>query len=379
MKKTILFIALFCSVFSLMAQNSVDTTDQTVLKYCTEEIKSAGGNDYSQNELSQAAAIKVTANQLKLYAGNYVVKMAVGLAKHEEWTPDSVTRLTFWIRKTLNGENLWEQDYDTANIVFGAWNELVFDEFFAIDATSDLYFGYTILCGGLPIGGDGNNLSPNSNATYFYDCDGGKWINYNNCGNLSIKCTIAGENMPAYNLAINSVRTANFARTDSKFDAVANISNTVDKEVNSFDFVIYANDTEVYRKTETLAKALKNGEELNIFFNDIQFTEEGIFDVVYTIENIEGSNKDDNESDSKTIVKTYVSDEFEDKVMMLEMFSGTMCSNCPTGHNYLHHTIDELGVEKVLHEIDGSYGIITSNEVQEKLHKSKKPPVSKFY
>ena len=72
-----------------MAQNSVDTTDQTVLKYCTEEIKSAGGNDYSQNELSQAAAIKVTANQLKLYAGNYVVKMAVGLAKHEEWTPDS--------------------------------------------------------------------------------------------------------------------------------------------------------------------------------------------------------------------------------------------------------------------------------------------------
>ena len=346
MKKTILFIALFCSVFSLMAQNSVDTTDQTVLKYCTEEIKSAGGNDYSQNELSQAAAIKVTANQLKLYAGNYVVKMAVGLAKHEEWTPDSVSRLTFWIRKSLNGENLWEQDYDTANIVFCAWNELVFDEFFAIDATSDLYFGYTILCGGLPIGGDGNNLSPNSNATYFYDCDGGKWINYNNCGNLSIKCTIAGENMPEYNLAINSVRTANFARTDSKFDAVANISNTVDKEVNSFDFVIYANDTEVYRKTETLAKALKNGEEVNIFFKDIQFTAEGNYDVVYTIENIEGSNKDDNESDSKTIVKTYVSDEFEDKVMMLEMFSGTMCSNCPTGHKYLHAATDLLGTEK---------------------------------
>lgn len=32
----------------------------------------------------------------------------------------------------------------------------------------------------------------------------------------------------------------------------------------------------------------------------------------------------------------------------------------------------ELGVEKVLHEIDGSYAIITSNEVQEKLHKSKR-------
>ena len=62
MKKTILFIALLCGVFSLMAQNDVDTTDQTVLKYCTEEIKSAGGNDYSQNEFSQAAAIKVTAN-----------------------------------------------------------------------------------------------------------------------------------------------------------------------------------------------------------------------------------------------------------------------------------------------------------------------------
>ena len=370
MKKTILFIALLCGVFSLMAQNDVDTTDQTVLKYCTEEIKSAGGNDYSQNELSQAAAVKFTANQLNLYAGNYVVKMSVGLAKHEEWTPDSVSRLTFWIRKSLNGENLWEQDYDTANIVFGAWNELVFDEFFAIDATSDLYFGYTILCGGLPIGGDGNNLSPNSNATYFYDCDGGKWMNYNNCGNLSIKCTIAGENMPAYNLAINALRTAEFVRPDSKFDAVANISNTVDKDVNSFDFVVYANDKEVYRKTETLAKALKNGEALNIFFKDIQLTEEGKYDVVYTIENIEGLNKDDSESDSKQVIKTNVSNEFDNKVVMLEMFSGTLCSNCPAGHKYLHTAIDELGAEKyvwAIHHagynaseltVDGSYDAV---------------------
>jgi hypothetical protein len=358
MKKGILLIAFVCGIFSLMAQNTVDTTNQAVLKYCTEDIKSAGGNDYSQNELSQAAAVKFTANQLKLYAGNYVVKMSVGLAKHEEWTPDSVTKLTFWIRKSLNGENLWEQDYDTAKIVFGAWNELVFDEFFAVNGASDLYFGYTILCGGLPIGGDGNNLTPNSNATFFYDCDGGTWINYNNCGNLSIKCTIAGDNMPAYNLAINSLRTANFARTDSKFNAVANISNTIDKDVTSFDFVAYKDSVELYRKTVSLSEVmngdenpkpvnvLKNGESANVFFEGIQFTEEGTFNVTYVIENIEGTNKDDNESDSKQVVKTYVSDEFEDRVVMMEMFSGTMCSNCPTGHKHLHNAVHNLGEEK---------------------------------
>lgn len=344
MKKTILFIALLCGVFSLTAQNAIDTTEQAVLKYASEDIVSACGAAENQDVVAQSAAIKLTQKQLLTYKGNYVIKMSVGLAAHETWTPDSVASMKFWIRRTLKGDNLWEQDYDTAKVVFGAWNELVFDNFYAIDGSSDLFFGYTIECGGLPIGGDGNNISPNANATWILD--GTTWIQYSNCGNFTIKVVVSGDNMPSYNLAMNAIRTASFARTDSKFDAVANISNTVDKEVNSFDFVVYANDKEVYRKTEELEKALKNGDALNIFYKDIQLTEEGEYDVIYTIENINGANKDDNAEDSKQVVKTQVSNEFENKVVMLEMFSGTMCSNCPTGHNYLHNAIDELGEEK---------------------------------
>ncbi len=370
MKKTILFIALLCGVFSLTAQNVIDTTNQSVLKYCSEQIVSACGAAESQDIVAQSAAIRLTQTQLLTYKGNYFIKMSVGLAKHETWTPDSVVSMKFWIRKSLKGANLWEQDYDTANVVFGAWNELVFDNFYAVDATSDLYFGYTIECGGLPIGGDGNNLSPDKNATYILDTSDDRWIQYSNCGNFSIKVVVSGDNMPSYNLAMSAIRTATFARTDSKFDAVANISNTIDKEVNSFDFVVSANNKEVYRKTEKLTKPLKNGETLNVFFKDIQFTEEGEYDVVYTIENINGPNKDDNADDSKQVVKTQVSNEFENKVVMLEMFSGTMCSNCPTGHNYLHHAIDELGAEKyvwAIHHagynaseltVDGSYDAV---------------------
>ena len=368
MKKTILFIALLCGVFSLTAQNAIDTTEQAVLKYASEDIVSACGAAENQDVVAQSAAIKLTQKQLLTYKGNYVIKMSVGLAAHETWTPDSVASMKFWIRRTLKGDNLWEQDYDTAKVVFGAWNELVFDNFYAIDGSSDLFFGYTIECGGLPIGGDGNNISPNANATWILD--GTKWIQYSNCGNFTIKVVVSGDNMPSYNLAMNAIRTASFARTDSKFDAVANISNTVDKEVNSFDFVVYANDKEVYRKTEELEKALKNGDALNIFYKDIQLTEEGEYDVIYTIENINGANKDDNAEDSKQVVKTQVSNEFENKVVMLEMFSGTMCSNCPTGHNYLHNAIDELGEEKyvwAIHHagynaseltVDGSYDAV---------------------
>lgn len=382
MKKTILFIALLCGVLSLSAQNTIDTTNQAVLKYCSDEILSAGGNDYSQVEYEQAAAVKFTSSQLKLYKGNYVVKMAVGLAKHEKWTPESVSGLKFWIRKTLKGENLWEQDYDVEKVVFGEWNELVLDEFFAIDAFSDLYFGYTINCGGLPIGGDGNNLSPNSNAIYFLNAETGNWMTYENCGNLSIRATISGNNMPSYNLAINTLRTVEFARTDSKFNAVANISNTTDKEVTSFDFVAYKGTEEVFRKTVSLSEVmnsnekpqpvnvLKNGESANVFFEDIQLVEEGTYSVTYTIENINGKEKDDNEVDSKIEKQTYVSNEFENKVVMLEMLSGTMCSNCPTGHKHIHNAIDELGEENFIWAIhhagynvseltvDGSYDAV---------------------
>ena len=343
----ILFVALFCGILAVSAQNTVDTTNQAVLKYCTDEVLTSCGSDSecSQNIIEQSAAIKFTANQLKLYKDNYVVKMAVGLAKDKNWTPEKVSGLTFWIRKSLKDENLWEQEYDTTKIVFGEWHELVLDNFFAIDASSDLYFGYTINCGGLPIGGDGNTVAPNANAIHIYDLASDSWTTFKGCGNWSIKVTIAGENMPAYNLAINALRTAEFARTDSEFDAVANISNTVDKPISSFDFVAYANEKEVYRHTQQLEKELKNGEALDIFFKDIQLTEEGVCDVVYTIENINGNSKDDNEIDSKFVVKTYVSDEFEDKVVMLEMFSGTLCSACPTGHNHVHKALHTLGEE----------------------------------
>ena len=345
MKKTILFIAFLCGFFALTAQNVVDTTEQAVLKYCADTIASSCGAAEDQVVVAQSAAIRLTQKQLVAYKDNYFIKMSVGLGKHAKWTPDTVKSMKFWIRKTLNGENLWEQDYDTAKVVFGEWNELLFDNYYAVDGRSDLYFGYTIECGGLPIGGDGNYIGANDYGIYIKDVSESKWIQYPNCGNFSIKVTVAGENMPSYNLAMNAIRTANFARTDAKFDAVANISNTVDKDVTSFDFVVYANDKEQYRKTEELEKPLKNGEELNIFFKDIQLTEEGIYDVVYTIENIEGEYEDDSRDDSRLLVKTQVSNEFENKVVMVEMFSGTMCSNCPTGHNYLHHTIDELGVE----------------------------------
>jgi hypothetical protein len=346
MKRMILFVVFMCGVLSLFAQNTVDTTDQVVLKYSLDSIVTGGGAEYSQTEYTQGAAIRYTENQLKLYAGNYVVKMSVGLAKEDKWIPEHVSSLTYWIRKSLNGENVWEQEFDTKNIVFGAWNELVFDEFYAIDATSDLYFGYTINCGGLPIGADGNSMSPNPNATYIYDSSEAKWIQHSQLGNFTIKVTVAGENMPKNNIAINALRTAEFVRPDSKFDAILNISNTLDNLVTSFDLVVYDGENELTRKTVSLDKALKNGESLNVFVEGIQLTEEGIFDAIYMIDNINGEDKDDNDLDSKIVKKTYVSNDFDDKVLMLEMFSGTRCGACPTGHSHVHNALHNLGEEK---------------------------------
>ena len=357
MKKTILFVSLLCGVLSLSAQTTVDTTKQAVMQYCGDEVKTGVGNALSQELSEQSAAVMFTAKQLKLYAGNYAVKMSVGLAKEKEWTPEKVESFKFWIRKSLTGENLWEQDYDITKIEFGAWNELVFDDFYGIDGTSDLYFGYTIVCGGLPIGAD-LSAYPNDNGIYIYDVDAKRWITYDASGNWNIKVTIAGENMPSNNLALNALRTVEFARTDSEFDVVANVLNTINSDVTSFDFVVYNGETELYRKTVELDKVmsggdkpkpvdvLKNGQSANVFLEGIQLSEEGKFDLVYTIENINGDNKDDYEDDSKIVQPTYVSNEFDDKVVMLEMFTGVSCPNCPAGHNYVHKAIDSLGTEK---------------------------------
>ena len=69
MKKTILFIALLCGVFSLTAQNAIDTTEQAVLKYASEDIVSACGAAENQDVVAQSVAIKLTQKQLLTYKG----------------------------------------------------------------------------------------------------------------------------------------------------------------------------------------------------------------------------------------------------------------------------------------------------------------------
>ena len=69
---TILFIALLCGVFSLTAQNTIDTTNQAVLKYASEEILSACGAAESQDIVVQSAAIKLTQKQLLTYKGRFL-------------------------------------------------------------------------------------------------------------------------------------------------------------------------------------------------------------------------------------------------------------------------------------------------------------------
>ena len=141
--------------------------------YCDDDIQTGVGVNATA-ELS--VAICMPASLFNLYAGTKISKIRIGLYTE-------CTKLSVWIRNSLDGANLVSQPVGNAG---AGWMEVTLSTPFTIPAT-DFYIGCTGT-GDYPIGVSGNSVY--DGCWFWYKGRG--WLNYvdNGWGSFCIQAGI---------------------------------------------------------------------------------------------------------------------------------------------------------------------------------------------
>lgn len=181
-----------------------ESDDIYYLGYCNGEINTLGTG--KSGECIVSAAIMIPKEDLGLLVGCDIKKVRVGLASwYGDLRPESITG---WIRHSLNGVN--EIEGSSTELESGAWTEIAFSSSYVITGENDLYIGYSyyqdkkLNC---------ISLSGTSVPNGCWIAKNDKWVDYssNNYGNVSIEAIVTGDNLPKFNLSLNSCGVAHLS------------------------------------------------------------------------------------------------------------------------------------------------------------------------
>lgn len=322
----------------------LDTSAQITLSYCSEtdsigEILIAG-QEQTDVVYTQSAAIKLTTDRLLGFDCNRFIK--VGCVLSDMTTKYS--NLVFWIREELDGENLCETHY-TGEIVLKQWMDVLLTPYVKIEKDHEYYIGYTIDANQTPFAGE-QVQTPNSEASYLYDCAAEEWISYPTVGNLYIRATASGAFMPSNDVAVNYIGAPEYLEAGQQYDVIVGLYNksTVDG-VGSFDLIASVDGNEIGRKNYALPKLLAVGDSTTVFIKNLSISAAGVKDVVYTVNGINGLD-DSNLGDNSVTVKTEFTDRLVNRKVLLENFTTAVCPNCPLGHDRIKEAIEAVAADR---------------------------------
>lgn len=365
MKKTFQILAIILAVFSVsflvscndkpkppvtpdydaVPDEDIDTLIQEVFTYANECITGLGQDDLNV-KYEQSAAMKITADMFKGYEHNRVFRMAACINTDPVNPTRQYSDLRFWIRKELDGADIWSQSVDSVDIKLDSWTSVLMDKYYIVTAKEDLYFGYTIKANGKPLGTDGDPVAKD-NGIFVYDINQG-WLSakdltglgVSNFGNVCIKAYVTGDCMPTADASFNVI-APDYVKPNTPFSFAVSPLNNSSEIVSSYDVVVYDNGSEVFR--QNTESKIKPGESGTYIGHDVKLNGESTHKVKFAIENVNGQERHAmNYTFEKDI---YVDSKVVDRQVFMEMFSTAMCPNCPTGHDNIEKAIEELGCE----------------------------------
>lgn len=323
------------------ADAALDTTVQVTLSYVDNKIlknpATAGASD-GPELYEQSAAVKFTAAQLAALDGNRVIRMSAVISKKTTQYSD----LVFWIRESLDGENIWSCEHQ-GEINLGGWTETVAAPYFKLSRANakDLYFGYTVKADKTPIAGDGA-VVPEEGASYIYDNSSSRWVEYTQLGNIYIRAIVSGDNMPSNDMALLRVRAPQYVKKGEKFDAIAIVYNKAVKEgISSFRLIAKEGDNVYAEKDVNLETKLEQGKKATLFIEDLVIDATGIKDLEYKIDRVNCKADDNYDDNTVEAITTEISDKFKTRTVLMENFTGASCKGCPEGHDNLAEAMEK--------------------------------------
>lgn len=319
---------------------SVAAVAQTaVLGYTNGNVQRKLGYRFSSTT-TQGMAIRLSAEKLALLKGASItgIKTAFGTSQ--------ISDFKVFITKELGGEPLYTQTLTGAGTTL---KEFKFDTPYTLDVNTPLYIGYTITVAETykPLLFD---LSSNTDKNLSWVWDGEKWVDVSQSGIGAANIQLVLNGVASFaDLMLKPVNANGYYKAGTPYAFSGQIFNFGTETVQSFDitYQLGTNEPVVYNVTNA---NLSTGKYYDFVLPEYSSVEVGTMPLNIKVSNVNGvSDKD--AADNESMVELYLYPADMEKKILLEMFTGQACGQCPGGHKVLAAAIagKEENVIEVAH------------------------------
>ncbi|MCM1005429.1 MAG: Omp28-related outer membrane protein [Prevotella sp.] len=315
MKKILLSLLVTLSVFSARA---------AVYDYsmCKEGEISGVGN--SQSGITYSASIEVPENVAQTMIGSKVTGMSVGFAQGNNKV------LYLFLTYDPKGEPFYEQE---VRVKVNRYNDYTFDTPYVIEGKK-FYIGYryrTNTSSGRPIGFDGDRAAGSPLFAHLgakYDDGEYEWMTAEMFGNLCIKATIEGDNLPFSAAMPAGITCEQNSGLNSDFPYTLRFRNFSNEPITKLGIHTNVQGVEADKEV-TISAPVQPGAfgEVALTASFTKEQQEAPLSVKITSVN-GGENLFATQASSATVL---VSNYVHPRVLVMEKLSGVDCGWCPRG------------------------------------------------
>ncbi len=285
------------------------------------------------------ALIEIPETTAQKFNGAQVTSVKVGIG-----TYGLNPKAKIIILKDLNvTDPVYSQDFKPKQ---NNWTEVELETPFTITGEK-FYIGYQIYSSSqnnYPLGIDDSKANPLGDIAGILNPTTNKY-EYMNLGeqgfnNTCIKLILTGENLPAYDLAIEKVSAKSYVKTGSPFSVTVDIKNMATQTINTFDVAYQIGNADAQNMAVTIDGGLANSKTYSFAIDNLVINEDGEYDVTITISNPNGQ-ADEYDSDNTSSTHLTASSFIVPRKLLLENFSTQRCGYCPPAHEMLNEIVKD--------------------------------------
>ena len=339
MKKNYLLLATL--MFASYASASVPS-DSFVWGYCTESMN----EDVVPEGLTALLMLGMPGEITSMFEGDRITSVIIGKGYYQEEEP----LVDIIIMKDLFGDPVYVAENQKLTGERNTWVELQLPEPYEIPSGETIYVGYrykNIHEGNLPIvtdyvptddknaeviGFEGSYTmtEPDGSVTtvemerYYMQIS-------DMVGAISLRLRIEGDNIPQYNVSVNSGKAPMFSRTGQEMTVELNLQNKAAQTVNSVAGT-WALDGVDKGDFEVENLNIQAGGAADVSISGISVDSEGEHKVSLTVNTINGNADEDMDNNAFAFgILTLDEGNGYPRRVLVEEGTGTWCGNCPRG------------------------------------------------
>lgn len=275
----------------------------------------------------QGFAIKISKEKAALLKGRKITGLRALFCTTQ------ATNVKAFVTTQLGVANDYEADVKIGSPRF---TDFKFPASYTIAGDKELYVGFTL------------NFTGNGASVLSYDQSaelpegiawgytGDKWENVKYGGAPAILLLL--DDMPAYtDVLLKPISFENFYTAGNEYSFSGQINNPGTETIHSFDLAVRVGDgEETVEHVDNISLAPNTNYDFTI--KDCAITSSGNLPFYITVKNVNGK-EDADVTDNEVNEEQYIYPENVKKRILLEVFTGMGCSNCPAGHSLIESVI----------------------------------------